>query len=153
MISTFILNAEDSEPTRELIKELLESTGEDYIVQQVKNGIEFNERLSLIEFPIDIAILDIHMPDFDIISAVDKLWRERKQTYVIVSSTDDNLDVILQLQNIYHIWGYVLKGDTKKDFGEELKKLVYDAHTKVQDKNQFINKQISYIIQNGANKY
>lgn len=142
MTNTFILNAEDSEATREAIRDLLESTGEAYIVEQVKDGVEFSERLKEIHNPIDIAILDVHMPDFDIISAVKQLWEDWKQTYVIISSADDNIETILELQNKYHIWGYVLKGSPEKDFGQELTKLVYDAHLKVQNKNEYIDRQI-----------
>lgn len=148
MTKTFILNAEDIEATREAIKDLLESTGEQYFIEQIKDGVEFNERLSRTEDIIDIAILDIHMPGFDIISAVDRLWRDWKQTYVIISSVDDDLNVILELQNKYHIWGYVLKGSVEKDFGTELKQLVYDAHLKVQNKNEYIERQIQTLIKN-----
>lgn len=146
MTNTFILNAEDSKGQRDAIRALLESTGEPYIVEEVKDGIEFDERLQQTELPIDIAILDIHMPEFDIINAVDRLWNEWKQAYIIVTSADDDLSVILELQNKYHIWGYVLKGSETKDFGTELTKLVYDAHLKVQNKNEYIKKQLDVLL-------
>lgn len=153
MINTYILNAEDDRATREVIQDLLESTGESYIVEQVKDGNEFNNRLDDVNSPIDIAILDIHMPDFDILEAVDRLWKEWKQTYVIVSSADDDLSVILELQNKYHIWGYVLKGDTNKDFGKELEQLVRDAHLKVQNKNEYIERQIQNLLLTNGTTY
>jgi len=150
MINTFILNAEDSEPTRDVIRELLMGTGEPYSLEECKDGNEFNERIMNYEQPIDIAILDIHMPDFDIIGAVKMLWDNWKQTYVIVTSVDDDLSTILDLQNKYHIWGYVLKGKPNEDFGATLSQLVYDAHMKVQSKNEYIEKLLSGIQKYGA---
>ncbi len=140
MNNTFITNVDDSESIRTVIKDLLESTKEPYTIEQFKDGSELMERLTRKEEPMDIAILDIHMElGFDIKHAVDTLWNHWRQTYVIVVSGDDDIKTILHLQNVYHIWGYVLKG-SDNDFGSDLKKLVYDAHLKVQDKKEHIER-------------
>ena len=147
-MNTFITNAEDSEEVRDVIRILLTSTGEPYTLEQLKDGYEFMERLTKKE-PMDIAILDIHMPGFSIIEAVKQLTRDWKQTYIIVVSADDDLDVILELQNKYHIWGYILKSH---DFSSELTRLVYEAHVKVQDKNEYIERVLKEAIKLGDAK-
>jgi len=140
-MNTFITNANYSESIREEIKLLLESTNEPYTIEQYENGSSLMKRLESLDEPMDIVILSIHMePDFDVIKAVDKLWRDWKQTYVIVLSVDNDLSTILKLQNKYHIWGYVLKQEVDLDFRQELNQLVYDAHLKVQHKNSYIDK-------------
>lgn len=136
-ITTFILNADGNGQTRDIVKNVLEKEDNgNFRLEEVTDGKQFMERLEHKENPIDIAILDIRLPNTDVIEALVKLYEKWRGTYVIVSSIEGDRDMILDLQNNYHIWGYLIKG--RADYKPNLERLVYAANTKVLYKKQFI---------------
>jgi DNA-binding NarL/FixJ family response regulator len=107
---------------------LLESTGEAYHIEQFYKGEDFMDRLDLIEDEMDIAVVDINMPNFDVIKAVEKIDRNFPMAYIVVASGDDNPELISHLQNTYHTWAYVIKN---KNFSKDFIRVISDAHRKV----------------------
>lgn len=126
-IKIYVTTVDDDPDILTTTEMLIKSTGDDYIIEKFLSGVEFTERLDHKD-PMDIVIVDINMPDFNIVDAVKKIDETFPLAYVIVASGDKDSDVITELINNYHIWGYVVK---ESGFADKLTRLVREARKKV----------------------
>lgn len=131
---SLIVQLDDDKDVLYACRKILESTGEAYTIEQYSDGILFMDRLAE-QLDMDIAILDVHVPQFDLIEAIQRLVYHRPLTYVIVASGDSDASFITKLCNEYNV-NYVLKGTN--DFAEQLKALVYRFHIKVQKRKEYL---------------
>lgn len=126
----YITTADDDPSFTFMIEQVLVISNDAYQVEQINSGVDFMKRIENTDNPMDIAIIDIHMPDFRIIDCVEKIGRFFPETYIIVVSGSESAELITELFNVHHIWGYVVK-DASDTFSSKLLRLVREAEVKL----------------------
>lgn len=126
-VKIYVTTVDDDPDILNTTEMLIKTTGDNYIVEKFLSGVEFTQRLDSKD-EMDIVIVDINMPDFNIVDAVKKIDETFPLAYVIVASGDKDAEVITELINNYHIWGYVVK---ESGFADKLTRLVREARKKV----------------------
>lgn len=120
---TKIYVADDNRDVLEIIRI---SFGEDhpYHFRYYSDALLFLEDL---DRDLDLVILDVHMPNFDVVEAVKVIDEKSPRAYIIILSADRVWDTMKQLANL-GIFRYCEKGS---NFIEELKEAVAAAHRKI----------------------
>lgn len=85
---------------------------------------------------VDLVILDIHMPDFDILDAIEKIDDISPMAYVIIISADRDFDGLKHLLNM-GIFRFCEKGE--HDFLPNLRKYIKAAHRKITIRKGLLN--------------
>jgi DNA-binding NarL/FixJ family response regulator len=110
-MSVKVLVADDHEVVRTGLASLL--AGSDVkIVAEAANGAEA-VKMAIKHKP-DVALLDIRMPDFDGLEALDKIHRELPNTRVVMLSTYDNPTYVARAVAL-GACDYVLKGASRQE--------------------------------------
>ena len=110
-MSVKVLVADDHEVVRTGLASLL--AGSDVkIVAEATNGAEA-VKMAIKHKP-DVALLDIRMPDFDGLEALDKIHRELPNTRVVMLSTYDNPTYVARAVAL-GACDYVLKGASRQE--------------------------------------
>lgn len=137
-IARFITAVDDEPSFTDVVEIILTQDNPLRIVEKINSGPGFMLRIENREKPMDIAIIDIKMPLFDITDCIIKIQNCFPQTYIIVASASHDAEFISSLFNKYHIWGYVLK-NASSEFNEILLRLVFEAEAKIDYLNSLIN--------------
>ena len=101
----------------------------DYPEYKFSYFIDGNVFLKSVTDQLELALIDIHAPNFNVVEAVKTIREKSKACYIIVMSADRDWDVLLELHRL-GIMDYCDKGS--KDFGKELLDAVKLAHEKIQ---------------------
>ncbi len=117
-----ILVAEDDEPTRNFIRELLQRAG--FSVTDVIDGVEALEQLRKGSF--DLMLLDIRMPRMDGLEVLVRLRSESARPKVVVMTGYDTPETLLQAVREQAYW-YVTKPLEGKALVELVRKALADA--------------------------
>ena len=88
-----VLIAEDDEPFRASLRELVERQPELSVVAEAKDGLRAIELAD--EIPIDAVVVDIHMPQIDGVTAVTRL-RQDHPTLCLIAITADRDEKLLR---------------------------------------------------------
>jgi DNA-binding NtrC family response regulator len=123
MEKTSISVVDDNADILEIIKVYFEVNSE-YNFRYYQDAVLFLEELDV---ELDLVILDVHMPNFNIVDAVKMIDVRSPMAYVIVLSADRVWDTMKQLANL-GIFRYCEKG---ANFLEELSGAIAAAHTKI----------------------
>jgi DNA-binding NarL/FixJ family response regulator len=107
-----ILVVDDQKFTRKVINSVLETENGFIIVGEAKNGIEALELMN--QVAIDVAIVDLEMPEMDGFKLTEKIYYRFPHTKVIIfSSTQDKDSINKAVKSGAR--GYLLKNITSKD--------------------------------------
>lgn len=117
------------------IKALLETDDEIQLVGEAKNG---KEAIKLVkENIVNVAVLDINMPDMNGIETAKEIHKNFPQTKSIILSLDAEREHILELFN-YGIKGYLLKSRNSEE--------LIDAIKRVHSGGTYFNDEVMNII-------
>lgn len=105
----------------------------DYKFRFYSSGSVFLDGLSN---DVDLVIIDIHMPDFDIMDAIEKIDEVSPMAYVIIISADRDFDGLKHLLNM-GIFRFCEKGE--RDFLPNLRNYIKAAHRKITIRKGFIS--------------
>lgn len=125
----FITTVDDDPDFTEAMEATLKQASPNYIIEQINSGAEFMIRLENQDRHLDIAIIDIQMPNFSVTECVKKIQKFFPAAYVVVVSANHDVDFITTLFNEHHIWGYVIKAHDS--FSQKLLRLVKEAEEKL----------------------
>jgi DNA-binding NarL/FixJ family response regulator len=106
-----LLIADDQTLFRDMLKSLLVNESDISIVATVSNGLEAVNICRLEK--IDIALLDIRMPEMDGVSASKKIFASSPETRVILLTAFEEIEMI-EAATSENIYGFLLK-DVKSD--------------------------------------
>lgn len=115
------------------IIELAFGVNPQYNFRYYQDAIVFLEDLDV---ELDLVILDVHMPNFDVVDAVKMIDIKSPMAYIIVLSADKVWDTMKQLANL-GIFRYCEKG---ANFLEELKGSIAAAHRKITARKDILTK-------------
>lgn len=123
-----------ADDTQEILEVIKIAFGEDPKFDfKYFNGGHFLEEL---HEDLDLIVVDVHMPHFDIVEAVSTIKHISKKAYIIVLSADRRFDTMKQLANLQIFW-YCEKGG---NFLTELKEAMDAAHVKVMVRKDLLRK-------------
>lgn len=112
-------------------KEILEIIEHEFINDReykFKFYSDGNKFLDDLTDDVDLVVMDIHMPDFDVIKAVERVDEVSPMAYVIVISGDKDFAQLVELTNM-GIFRFCEKDAV--DFLINLRKYIKAAHRKV----------------------
>lgn len=124
MAQTNISAVDDSHDILEIIeREFLNDS--EYRFKFYSDGNQFLEDLT---GDVDLVVLDIHMPDFDVISAVEKVDEVSPMAYIIIISGEKDFSQLVSLTNM-GIFRFCEKDGG--DFLPNLRLYIKAAHRKI----------------------
>lgn len=116
-----VLLADDHQLFLDGLKSLLEKDDEIEVIGEALDGHEVLEILE--QNPIDVAILDIEMPNLNGVKTTELIRQKYPKTKVLVLTMYNKKDFIVNLMK-YGASGYILKNKTK----EELLNAIHNVH-------------------------
>lgn len=87
-----------------------------------------NKFLGDLDSDVDLVVLDVHMPDFNVAKAVETIDEVSPMAYVIIISADRDFDGLKELTNM-GIFRFCEKGEA--NFLPNLRKYIKAAHRKI----------------------
>lgn len=127
-IKTVVWAVDDDDSVLYIIKDEFRNDGEVFIIKYFLESEEFLKEIEMENLELDLVIIDINMPGFDILEAIEKITRIIPSCYIIVLSGETDPTLITEIQNKHHIWGYVIKNGF---WNKELREVVSGAHEKI----------------------
>jgi DNA-binding NarL/FixJ family response regulator len=112
MASYRIILAEDHFPLRQIIKKIVQETGELAVVGEAKDGLELLELLEQ-SLP-DMVITDISMPRLRGLEAAKKVKELYPQVKVLILTMHSGKNYLNQAM-LYGVNGYILKQDMDQE--------------------------------------
>lgn len=106
----------------------------EYNFKYFQDGHQFLDELN---DEVDLVILDVHMPDFDVIKAVETIDEVSPMAYIIIISAQKDFGQLVRLTNMGIFRFCVKDGD---NFLPELRLFIRAAHWKISKRKQLIDK-------------
>jgi Chemotaxis response regulator containing a CheY-like receiver domain and a methylesterase domain len=91
-----LLLVEDSVTQREILRKMIDSTGQIVVIAEARNGKEAVDAVSRVQ-P-DVVLMDIHMPDMDGVTATREIMQRYPVPIVVVSASLKARDVDLGME-------------------------------------------------------
>lgn len=110
-------------------------------IGEAGNGIELLDKLARLEFPPDLILLDIRMPEMDGIEAQKLVRKKYPKIKIIILSMEDDEQIVLHLIE-QGVNGYLLKNADPDEMEIAIKKVISEGFYFSQEFTQLIVRNV-----------